>query len=120
MGDYFSKTINYLPYKYTIFFTKPLMIKKADIQIKGPESKKLFKLISKTEKNSTLDYKYWEIKILHQINNDSSRLDFERNFINYFILSKNNKKKNNALKLYYLRNIPRFSEEVAFIVMSKK
>ena len=120
MGDYFSKTINYLPYKYTIFFTKPLMIKKTDIQIKSPESKRLFKLVSKTEKNSTLDYKYWEIKILHQINNDSNRLDFERNFINLFILSKNNKKKNNALKLYYLRNIPRFSEEVGLIVMSKK
>ena len=120
MGDYFSKIINYLPYNYSIFFTKPLMIKKADIQNKSPESKRLFKLISKTENNSSLDYKYWEIKIIHQINNDSSRLDFERNFINFFILSKNNKKKNNALKLYYLRNIPRFSQEVGLVVMSKK
>ena len=119
IGDYFSKTIDYLPYKYTIFFTKPLLIKKADIQIISSDSKKLYNLISKTEKNSALDYKYWEIKILHQINNGSNRLDFERNFINLFILSKNNLKKNKTLKLYYLRNIPRFSEEVGKIVMSK-
>ena len=119
IGEYFSKTINYLPYKYTIFLTKPLLIKKADIQIMSSESKKLHKLISKTENNSALDYKYWEIKILHQINNGSNRLDFEKNFINLFILSKNNLKKNKALKLYYLRNIPRFSEEVGRVVMSK-
>lgn len=84
------------------------------------ESKKLHKLISKTENNSALDYKYWEIKILHQINNVSNRFDFEKNFINLFILSKNNSKKNKALKLYYLRNIPRFSEEVGQIVMSTR
>ena len=119
IGEYFSKTINYLPYKHTIFFTKPLLIKKVDIQNISPESKKLYHLISKTEKNSALDYKYWEIKILHQINNGSNRLDFEKNFINFFILSKNNLKKNKTLKLYYLRNIPRFSEEVGKIVMSK-
>jgi len=119
IGEYFSKTINYLPYKYTIFLTKPLLIKKADIQIISSESKKLYKLISKTENNSALDYKYWELKILHQINNGSNRLDFEKNFINLFILSKKNSKKNKALKLYYLRNIPRFSEKVGRIVMSK-
>ena len=120
IGEYFSKTINYLPYKYTIFLTKPLLIKKADIQIMSSESKKLHKLISKTENNSALDYKYWEIKILHQINNGSNRLDFEKNFINLFILSKKNSKKNKALKIYYLRNIPRFSEEVGQIVMSTR
>ena len=119
IGDYFPKIINYLPYKYTIFLTKPLLIKKADIQIISSKSKKLYELISKTENNSALDYKYWELKILHQINNGSNRLDFEKNFINLFILSKNNLKKNKALKLYYLRNIPRFSEEVGRIVMSK-
>ena len=119
IGEYFSKTINYLPYKYTIFLTKPLLIKKSDIQVISSESKKLYKLISKTENNSALDYKYWELKILHQINNGSNRLDFEKNFINLFILSKKNSKKNKALKLYYLRNIPRFSEKVGRIVMSK-
>tara|TARA_B100001741_G_scaffold305212_1_gene297176 strand:- start:9168 stop:9632 length:465 start_codon:yes stop_codon:yes gene_type:complete len=114
---YFSKTINYLPYKHSIFFVKPLIFKKKDIQNKSISSKKLYNLISKTEKKSALDYTYWEVKILHQINNNSSKIEFEKNFINLFVLSKNNKKKNKSLKLYYLRNIPRFSNEVGSIII---
>ena len=84
-----------------------------------PDSKKLYDLISMTEKKSSLDYKYWEMKILHQIKNTSSRSEFERNFINLYLLSKNIEKKNKSLKLYYLRNIPRFSEETNIIIMQK-
>ena len=64
------------------------------------------------EKRSALDYTFWEIKILHQINNESIQAEFERNFINLAILSKNKIKKNESLRLYYLRNIPRFSSEL--------
>ena len=53
------------------------------------------------------------------MNNEIQRSEFEKNFINLFILSKNNEKKNKSLKLYYLRNIPRFSKNVQEIVMSK-
>ncbi len=95
------------------------MYKKKDIQVNNEESKKLYKFLSQTEKKSALDYKYWETKIFYQINNPD-RLDFEKNFINLFILSKNNEKKNRSLKLYYLRNIPRFSKEVGNIVMTSK
>ena len=95
------------------------MFKKKDIQNKSRESKKLYSLISKTENKSALDYKYWEILILHEINNNIDRSEFEKNFVNLYVLSKNNKKKNKALKLYYLRNVPRFSKEVNDIVMSK-
>tara|TARA_B100001057_G_C22830426_1_gene943183 strand:- start:1963 stop:2250 length:288 start_codon:yes stop_codon:yes gene_type:complete len=95
------------------------MFKKKDIQNKNRESKKLYTLISKTENKSALDYKYWEILILHEINNNIDRSEFEKNFINLYVLSKNNKKKNKTLKLYYLRNVPRFSKEVNDIVMSK-
>ena len=38
--------------------------------------------------------------------------EFERNFVNLVILSKNKIKKKDSLRLYYLRNIPRFSSEV--------
>ena len=93
------------------------MFKKKDAQINTERSKKIYNLINNTEKKSALDYNFWEIKILHQINNKNSRSDFEKDFINSFILSKNNKKKNKSLKIYYLRNIPRFSKEVRNIVM---
>ena len=113
-----SKTINYLPYKYSVFFQKPLLYSKKDIQANSQDSKKLFTLISATEKNSALDYTYWETKILHQINNKSTKTDFERNFINLVILTKNNEEKKKTFKLFYLRNIPRFSKEVESIIVS--
>ena len=115
---YFAKTINYLPYKYSIFFQKPFLFSKKDIQANDTDSKKLYYLINTTEKKSVLDYVFWETKILHQINNETKSIEFERNFINLAILSKNNEPKKNLLKLYYLRNVPRFSIKVKDIIFS--
>ncbi len=120
IDDYYTKIINYLPYKHSIFFMKPLMFNKEIMETDTVMSKKLFQLINKTENKSVLDYKFWEIKLLYQINNSSSRDEFERNFINLIILSKNNPRRFKSLKLYYLRNVPRFSNEVREIVMSIK
>ena len=112
------KTFNYLPYKYSIFFQKPLLYSRRDIQTNSSNGKKLYQLISNSEKKSVLDPFFWETKVLHQINNKASKKDFERSFINLAILSKNNAKKKKLLKLFYLRNIPRFSKEVASIVLA--
>ena len=110
--------MNYLPYKHTIFFNKPLKFSKQLLQAKNSRSKKLYSLINTTEKKSVLDYSYWEMKILYQISNKSDLAEFERDFINLVILSKNNLGKKKSLKLFYLRNIPRFSKEVGDIVIS--
>ena len=91
---------------------------KTDIQTNSLTGKKLYQLISNSEKKSALDYTYWETKILHQINNKNTKADFERNFINLAILSKNNTEKKKTLRLFYLRNIPRFSKEVSKIILS--
>ena len=56
--------------------------------------------------------------MLHQINDQNINKDFERNFINLTILSKNNENKKKILRVYYLRNIPRFSKEVRDTVLS--
>ena len=63
------KTFNYLPYKYSIFFQKPLLYSRRDIQTNSSNGKKLYQLINNTEKKSALDYTYWELKILYQIKN---------------------------------------------------
>jgi len=112
------KAINYLPYKYSIFFKKPLRFSKKLLQVKSPRTNKLYQLINTTERKSALDYSYWEMKTLYQITNNDLGVDFEKNFINYAILSKNNKRKQKMLKLFYLRNIPRFSNEVRDIILS--
>ena len=112
------KAINYLPYKYSIFFKKPLRFSKKLLRVKSPRTKKLYQLINATESQSALDYSYWEVKTLYQITNKDLGVDFEKNFINYAILSKNNQSKQKMLKLFYLRNIPRFSNEVRDIIFS--
>jgi hypothetical protein len=111
------KSINYLPYKYSIFFKKPLKFSKKSLQVNNPNSKKLYQLLKATERKSLLDYTYWEMKTLYQITNKDLRSDFENDFINYAILSKNNVFKQKSIKLFYLRNITRFNKEVGKIIL---
>jgi hypothetical protein len=117
LDGYLVKSINYLPYRHSIFFKKPLKFSKKFLQVKSPSSKKLYQLLNATERKSSLDYTYWEMKTLYQITNEDTGVDFEKNFINYAILSKNNVFKQKSIKLFYLRNITRFNKEVGKIIL---
>ena len=88
------------------------------MQGKNPSSKKLYQLINTTEQKSALDYSYWEMKVAYQTKNISDQSEFERDFINLVILSKNNLNIKKKIKIFYLRNVPRFSKEVGEAVMS--
>ena len=94
-----------------------LKFSKKFLQVKSPSSKKLYQLLNATERKSSLDYTYWEMKTLYQITNEDTGVDFEKNFINYAILSKNNVFKQKSIKLFYLRNITRFNKEVGKIIL---
>ena len=72
-----------------------------------------------TENKSALDYYYWNNKLLYLISNRLYSDDFERNFQNAVVLSKHNTDIHLALKLFYLRNIPRFSKETQKLIISK-
>jgi len=72
-----------------------------------------------TENKSALDYYYWNNKLLYLTSNRQYSGDFERNFQNAVVLSKNNSDIHLALKLFYLRNISRFSKETQELVILK-
>ena len=72
-----------------------------------------------TENKSALDYYYWNNKLLYLTSNKQYLGDFERNFQNAVILSKNNYDIRLALRLFYVRNIPRLSKETQQLVLSK-
>ncbi len=72
-----------------------------------------------TEGKSALDYFYWNNKMLYSIVNKEYSVDFEKSFQNAVILSKNNDEMKTALRIFYLRNIPKFSEETKMIILSK-
>ena len=89
------------------------------LQIRDSTSQKIYYLMNATENKSALDYYYWNNKLLYRTSNKLFLGDFERNFQNAVILSKNNSDIHLTLKLFYLRNIPRFSQETQDLVISK-
>ena len=119
IGGFLLKSWNYSPYKYSELFKKSIGYSKKHLQIKDQTSNKLYYLMNATENKSALDYYYWNNKLLYLTSNKLYSGDFESNFQNAVILSKNNFDINKALRLFYLRNIPRFSKETQQIVLSK-
>ena len=74
--------------------------------------------MSASENKSALDYYYWNYKTFYLISEKEYFDDFEKSFQNSVILSKNNLVQKKSLRLFYLRNIPRFSKETRDIVLS--
>ena len=118
IDGHLSKSFNYLPYKYSIYFQSPLRYSKRTLQTNSDESKRLFNILKTTEKKSALDYSYWNNKLLYQVSQKTSLINFEKNFQNAVILSKNNLDLKKTLKIFYLRNIYRFNSETKKIVLS--
>jgi len=92
---------------------------KNHLQVNDSMSQKLYQLMNATENKSALDYYYWNNKLLYLIVNKQYSGDFERNFQNAVVLSGNNSDIKLALRLFYLRNIPRFSKETQELVILK-
>ena len=92
---------------------------KNHLQVNDSISQKLYQLMNATENKSALDYYYWNNKLLYLIVNKQYSGDFERNFQNAIVLSGNNSDIKLALRLFYLRNIPRFSKETQELVILK-
>ena len=92
---------------------------KNHLQVNDSISQKLYQLMNATENKSALDYYYWNNKLLYLTVNNQYSGDFERNFQNAVVLSGNNSDINLALRLFYLRNIPRFSKETQELIISE-
>ena len=92
---------------------------KNNLQVNDSISQKLYQLMNATENKSALDYYYWNNKLLYLTANKQYSGDFERNFQNAVVLSRNNSDIKLALRLFYLRNIPRFSKETQELVILK-
>ena len=114
----FSKFFNYLPYKHSVYFQKPLRYSKKILQANNNESKRLFNILKTTENKSALDYSYWNNKLLYKVSKNYNFNNFEKDFQNAVILSKNNLSLKKILKLFYLRNILLFNNETKNLILS--
>ena len=92
---------------------------KNHLQVNDATGQKLYQLMNATENKSILDYYYWNNKLLYLTANQLYSGDFERSFHNAIVLSTNNSDIKLALRLFYLRNIPRFSKEIQQLFISK-
>ena len=110
IDGFLLKSWNYSPYKYSELFKKSGGYLKNDLQVNDSISQKLYQLMNATENKSALDYYYWNNKLLYFTSNRLYSVDFERSFYNAIVLSTNNSDIKLALRLFYLRNIPRFSK----------
>ena len=119
IDGFLLKSWNYSPYKYSKLFKKSGGYLKNHLQVNDSISQKLYQLMNATENKSALDYYYWNNKLLYLTSNKQYSGDFEKNFQNAVVLSKNNSDIHLVLKLFYLRNIPRFSKETQELVISK-
>ena len=119
IGGFLLKTWDYSPYKYSELLNKSFGYSKKQFLARDLTSKKIYDLMIATEKKSALDYYFWNNTLLYLTSNEQYSGNFERNFQNAVILSRNNSDINRALRLYYLRNITRFSKETKKIVMKK-
>ena len=119
IDGFLLKSWNYSPYKYSELFKKSGGYLKNHLQVNDAISQKLYQLMTATENKSALDYYYWNNKFLYLTANKQYSGDFERNFQNAVVLSGNNSDIKLALRLFYLRNIPRFSKETKELVILK-
>ena len=115
----FSKIFNYLPYKHSVYFQKPIRYSKKILQTNNNESKKFFKILISTENKSALDYSYWNNKVLYKVSKNHNSKEFEKDFQNAVILSKNNLRLKKTLKFFYLKNILLFNNETKKLILSK-
>ena len=114
----FSKIFNYLPYKHSAYFQKPLRYSKKILQTNNDESERFFNILRTTENKSALDYSYWNNKLLYKVSKNYNFKNFEKDFQNAVILSKNNLTLKKTLKLFYLRNILLFNNETKNLILS--
>ena len=119
IDGFLLKFWNYSPYKYSELFKKSGGYLKNHLQVNDSTSQKLYQLMNATENKSALDYYYWNNKLLYLTSNNQYSGDFEKNFQNAVVLSGNNSDIKLALRLFYLRNIPKFSKETQELVILK-
>ena len=115
----FSKIFNYLPYKHSVYFQKPIRYSKKILQTNNNKSKKFFSILISTENKSALDYSYWNNKVLYKVSKNYNSKEFEKDFQNAVILSKNNLRLKKTLKFFYLKNILLFNNETKKLILSK-
>ena len=98
------------PYDYSFGMKFPNNLDKKSLLNKTNRDE-LTSFLNKNINRNLLNINYWNKKLIIDNYSKQENNDFEKSFMNLFILTKNNKQKNLDLKKYFVVNYNYFSEE---------
>ena len=98
------------PYDYSFGMKFPNNLDKKSLLNKTNRDE-LTSFLDKNINRNLLNINYWNKKLIIENYSKQENNDFEKSFMNLFILTKNNKQKNLDLKKYFVVNYNYFSEE---------
>jgi hypothetical protein len=98
------------PYDYSFGMKFPNNLEKKSL-LNETNRDELSSFLDKNINRNLLNINYWNKKLIIDSYSKQENNDFEKSFMNLFILTKNNKQKNLDLKKYFVVNYNYFSEE---------
>ena len=105
-----------MPYDYKYLVNYPNNHKK--LSLLNSTNRDFIKVgLNKNSSRNLLNINYWNYNLIIDNYSKEKNKDFEKSFINLFLLTKNNQSKNLDLKKYFISNYNLFSEKNKKIIL---
>ena len=104
------------PYDYSFGMKFPNYLEKESL-LNGTNRNELISFLNKNTNKNLLSINFWNKKLIVDSYDKEKNNEFEKSFINLFMLTKNNKQKNLDLKKYFILNFNLFSEKNKKIIL---
>ena len=98
-----------MPYDYKYLINYPTNLKKLSL-LNFTNRKEIKKALNKNSSKNILDINYWNYNLIIDNYSKEKNKNFEKSFLNLFLLTKNNQSKVLDLKKYFVSNFKYFGE----------
>ena len=107
---------NMMPYDYKYLINYPNNLK--NLSLLNATNRDFIKEgLNKNFSRNVLNINYWNYNLIIDSYSKEKNKDFEKSFMNLFLLTKNNQSKNLDLKKYFISNYSLFSEKNKKIIL---
>lgn len=104
------------PYDYSFGIRFPNYLEKKSL-LNETNRNELISFLNKNTNKNLLNINFWNKKLILDSYDKEKNNEFEKSFINLFMLTKNNEQKNLDLKKYFILNFNLFSEKNKKIIL---
>ena len=102
---------NVMPYDYKYLINYPNNLKNLSL-LNSTNRDFIKEVLIKNSSRNLMDINYWNYNLIIDSYSKEKNKDFEKSFINLFLLTKNNQSKNLDLKKYFVSNYKYFSNSI--------